>query len=449
MHNGLKVGPNYCPPDAAVAPNWIDASDKRVRSDSDDLSQWWRVFNDPVLDGLINDAYRQNLTLREAGFRVLAARAQLGIAIGNLFPQQQYASGGYTRTTLSTQTADNIVSFGNALGLPAQRNFSQWDYGFGIGWELDFWGRFRRAVEANEANLGASVADYDDALVTLLGDVASNYVQYRTLEQQIAYAKYNVDLQRQTLTIVEARFRAGTTGELDVHQSRSTLAQTEAGIPELEISLRQAANQLCILMGIPPEDLKARLGTAAIPAAPSDVAVGIPADLLRRRPDVRRAEQNAAAQSAQIGIAEADFYPAISIVGTIGYSAEEFPNLFRQAAFDGTIGPSFNWKILNYGRILNNVREQRAKFQALVTAYQQTVLNADREAENGLVTFLRARRGRSSNPKASTGRRRRSRWGSYSIRRARSTSPASRSSSRTWCCSKIRSRSPAAKSPRA
>ncbi len=390
VHNGFKVGPNYCPPDAAVAANWIDANDKRVRNDSDDLSQWWRVFNDPVLDSLINDAYRQNLTLREAGFRVLAARAQLGIAIGNLFPQQQYASGGYTRTTLSTQTADNIVSFGNAFGLPVQRNFNQWDYGFGIGWELDFWGRFRRAVEANEANLGASVADYDDVLVTLLGDVASNYVQYRTLEQQIAYAKYNVDLQRQTLTIVEARFRAGTTGELDVHQSRSTLAQTEAGIPELEISLRQAANQLCILMGIPPEDLQARLGTAAIPTTPTDLAVGIPADLLRRRPDVRRAERNAAAQSAQIGIAEADFYPAISIVGTIGYSAEAFPNLFRQAALDGTIGPSFNWKILNYGRILNNVREQQAKFQELVTAYQQTVLNADREAENGLVTFLRA-----------------------------------------------------------
>ncbi|HEV3298953.1 MAG TPA: efflux transporter outer membrane subunit [Planctomycetaceae bacterium] len=390
IHNGFKVGPNYCPPGAPVAQTWIDVADKRVRTDSDDLSQWWRVFNDPVLDGLIGDAYRQNLTLREAGFRVLAARAQLGIAIGNLFPQQQYAHGDYTRTTLSTQTADNIVAIGNGLGLPVQRNFSQWDYGFALGWELDFWGRFRRAIESNEATLGASIADYDDVLVTLLGDVANSYVQYRTLEQQIAYANYNVDLQRQTLTIVEARFRAGTTGQLDVHQSRSTLAQTEAGIPELEISLRQAANRLCILLGMPPQDLQARLGAAPIPTAPTDVAVGIPADLLRRRPDIRRAERTAAAQSAQIGIAEADFYPAISIVGTIGYSAEEFPNLFRQTAFNGTIGPSFNWKILNYGRILNNVRAQQARFQELITAYQQTVLNANREAEDGLVTFLRA-----------------------------------------------------------
>jgi NodT family efflux transporter outer membrane factor (OMF) lipoprotein len=390
VHNGFKVGPNYCPPGAPVADNWIDATDKRVRNETDDLAHWWRVFNDPTLEGLIGDAYQQNLTLREAGFRVLAARAQVGIAIGNLFPQQQYAFGDYSHNTLSTETANNIVSFGQGLGLPAQRNFSQWDYGFGIGWELDFWGRFRRAVEANEAQLGASIADYDDALVTLLGDVAYNYVLYRTLQEQIAFTRYNVDIQRQTLTIVEARFRAGTTGELDVHQSVSTLAQTEAGIPELEISLRQAANRLCILMGIPPQDLQARLGTAPIPVAPRDAAVGIPAELLNRRPDVRRAERTAAAQSAQIGIAEADFYPAISIVGTIGYSAQEFPNLFQQAAFDGTIGPSFNWKILNYGRILNNVREQRAKFQALVTDYQQTVLTANREAEDGIVTFLRA-----------------------------------------------------------
>jgi NodT family efflux transporter outer membrane factor (OMF) lipoprotein len=390
IHNGFKVGPNYCPPGAPVAPTWIDAADKRVRTDSEDLSQWWRVFNDPLLDALVRDAYRQNLTLREAGFRVLASRAQLAVTIGNIFPQSQFASGSFTQTTISRETANNILGLGQALNVPVQRNYPQWNYGFNIGWELDFWGRFRRAIESDEANLGASVADYDDVLVTLLGDVATNYVQLRTLQQQIAYARYNVELQQQTLTIVDARFRAGTTSELDVHQSRSTLAQTEAQIPELEISLRETANRLCILLGIPPEDLHARLGTAAIPTAPPDVAVGIPADLLRRRPDIRRAERTAAAQSAQIGVAEADFYPAISIVGTIGYSAEQFSSLFRSASFEGAIGPGFQWKILNYGRIKNNVRMQNAKFQALVTNYQQTVLNADREVENGLVTFLRA-----------------------------------------------------------
>ena len=302
--------------------NWIDANDKRVRNDSDDLSQWWRVFNDPVLDSLINDAYRQNLTLREAGFRVLAARAQLGIAIGNLFPQQQYASGGYT-TTLTPRRLTTSCRSATLSGFPSSGTSTS-----GITVSASAGSSTSGAVSAGPSKrtkpTSRIVADYDDVLVTLLGDVASNYVQYRTLEQQIAYAKYNVDLQRQTLTIVEARFRAGTTGELDVHQSRSTLAQTEAGIPELEISLRQAANQLCILMGIPPEDLQARLGTAAIPTTPTDLAVAFPPISC---PPARHppAERNAAAQSAQIGIAEADFYPAISIVGTVGYSAEAFP----------------------------------------------------------------------------------------------------------------------------
>jgi NodT family efflux transporter outer membrane factor (OMF) lipoprotein len=387
VHNGFKVGPNYCQPAAPVAETWIDANDKRVRQETVDISRWWRVFNDPVLEGMIHEAYNQNLTLKEAGFRILEARAQLAISIGNIFPQTQTANGDYTRSAISRNTANNFLDF----GIPGvKRYFSQYDFGFNLAWELDFWGRFRRAVESNEANLQASVADYDGVLVTLLGDVAQNYVQYRTLQEQIDFSRLNVELQKQTLTIVEARFKAGTTSELDVRQSRSTLAQTEATIPELEISLRQAANRLCTLMGIPTENLEARLGKSPIPVAPVEVAVGIPADLLRRRPDVRRAERQAAAQSAQIGVAEADFYPAISIVGTVGWSAEQFSQVFTPGAFQGSIGPSFNWKILNYGRILNNVRLQDAKFQELIAAYQQSVLTADQETENGLITFLRA-----------------------------------------------------------
>ena len=268
--------------------------------------------------------------------------------------------------------------------------YNQWNFGFNLNWELDFWGRFRRAIESDTANLDASVEGYDDVLVTLLGDVATNYVQMRTLEGRIQYTRANVELQRQTLTIAEARFKGGTTSQLDVYQARSTLEQTEAQIPELEISLRQTVVQLCILLGMPPEELRARLGPAPIPNAPVDVAVGIPADLLRRRPDVRRAERLAAAQCAQIGIAEADYYPAFSINGTLGYSAEQFPDLFRPAALNANVGPSFQWNLLNYGRILNNVRLQDARFQELVTTYQQTVLNANQEVENGLVTFLRA-----------------------------------------------------------
>jgi NodT family efflux transporter outer membrane factor (OMF) lipoprotein len=253
---------------------------------------------------------------------------------------------------------------------------------------VDFWGRYRRAVESAEATLDASVENYDAVLVTLLGDVATAYVQIRTVEAQIKFTQANVDIQRKTLDIAKARFKGGTTTELDVDQAQSNLSQTESQIPQLKIQLRQNYTQLCTLLGIPPEDLLPRLGAADIPSAPVGVAVGIPADLLRRRPDVRRAERQAAAQSAQIGLAEADFYPHISLIGTLGYSAEHLDHLFRPTAFQGSFGPSFQWNILNYGRILNNVRSQDAQFRALVAGYQNTVLTAGQEVENGLVTFL-------------------------------------------------------------
>ena len=382
VHNGFLVGPNYCPPEAPVAQDWIDADDKRLRTDCENLSDWWTVFRDPHLDGLIRCAYRQNLTLREAGCRVLQARAQFRRTTGQLFPQSQALGGDFYRNAASRQLPNSQF-----LTTPF---YSQWDFGFNLGWELDFWGRFRRAIEADAANLDASVEDYDDVLVTLLGDVAAAYVQMRTLEGRIACAKTNVELQHETLEIAEARFEGGTTSELDVYQARSTLEQTEAQIPEMEIDLRITINQLCILLGMPPEKLEASLGPAPIPTAPADVAIGIPADLLRRRPDVRRAERLAAAQCARIGVAESDFYPAFSINGTLGYSAGQFPDLFGPSALNSAVGPSFQWNLLNYGRILNNVRIQDAKFQELVTAYQQTVLNANREVENGLATFLRA-----------------------------------------------------------
>jgi NodT family efflux transporter outer membrane factor (OMF) lipoprotein len=390
VHNGFKVGPNYQPPPAAVAPEWLDAADKRLRRDDDDLSRWWTVFDDAALNGLIDGTYRQNLSLRQAGDRVLQARAQLGIATGNLFPQSQTLNGSFTQTALSGQDAN--VTFSTSSGIMTLRqHFSQWNLPIGAAsWELDFWGRFRRAVEAKSASLDASVAGYQDVLVTLLGDTAASYVAIRTIQKQIEYTRTNVDLQRETLKIVEARFKAGTVTGVDLHQARSTLAQTAAQIPELEIALQQTQNHLCTLLGVPPEDLLAKLGKAAIPAAPPEVAVGIPAELLRRRPDVRRAERLAAAQSAQIGIAETDFYPAVAISGTIGYSAQQFKDLWGPSAFTGTVGPSFQWNILNYGRILNNVRLQAAKFEEAVAAYQETVLKANQEVEDGLATFLKA-----------------------------------------------------------
>jgi NodT family efflux transporter outer membrane factor (OMF) lipoprotein len=380
--NGFKVGPNYLRPPAPVAKSWIDAADVRVRSECDDLSKWWTVFNDPILNSLICDAYRQNITLREAGFRVLEARAQLGIAIGEIFPQQQVMSGSYSRKEVSLAVPNRVAT--------PTRSFSTWVYGFGLAWELDFWGRFRRAIEAADDTLEASVEDYDDVLVTLLGDVAADYVQLRTLQKQLEFLRTNAALQKEILRIARAKFEGGQVSELDVDQAEGTLELTLSQIPQLEIQIRQLANALCVLLGIPVENILARIGEGPIPTAPPTVAVGAPADLLRRRPDVRREERRAAAQCAQIGVAEADFYPAISIVGQVGWAAQTIPTLFHGQAFEGVIGPSFQWNILNYGRILNNVLLQNDKFQEQIAKYQQTVLNADGEVENGIITYLKS-----------------------------------------------------------
>jgi NodT family efflux transporter outer membrane factor (OMF) lipoprotein len=380
--NGFKVGPNYSRPAAPVASQWIDYANPRLKGDEEQLTAWWTVFNDATLNRLMQAAYQQNLTLRVAGARILEARAQLGIARGTLFPQSQAAFADYARVKLSDQVANPT---------PASW-FSNWDAGFGASWELDFWGRYRRAIESADAELDASVEDYDDVLVVLLSDMAANYVQYRTFEQRLVYAKANVDIQRRSVQLAKDKFEGGATTERDQRQAEQVLAQTEALIPALEIGKRQAANRLCVLLGMPPTDLEAILGQGAgVPATPSDVVVGVPADLIRRRPDVRRAERQVAAQSARIGVAVSDLYPHISIVGTIGVEAEQFGNLFHTpGSMIGSIGPGIRWDILNYGRLVNNVRVQDARFQALAYAYQDRVLGAGREVEDAMVAFLRS-----------------------------------------------------------
>jgi NodT family efflux transporter outer membrane factor (OMF) lipoprotein len=382
VNNGFKVGPNYLRPTAPVERDWIDVADKRIASEPIDMSQWWSMFQDPVLDSLIMESYDQNLSLREAGFRVLQARAQRNIQVGNLFPQTQTAFGGYNRSQISKRNA-------NTSFIPT-RFYNQFNVGFNLSWELDFWGRFRRAVEAAEGDLDASVEGYDAVLVTLQGDIAEAYVEIRTIERQLSLVSANVELQRQTLDLTEARAKAGLTSELDLAQAKSNLAQTQSLLPQFKGDVRVATNRLSVLLGLPPAKLEARLGVAPIPKAPPAVAIGIPADLLARRPDVRRAERIAAAQSARIGIATADLYPRISIIGTIGSSSARFQSLLQDESFYGSIGPSYQWNILNYGRLKNNIRLQDARFQELVATYQETVLKAEEEAENGLVRYLTA-----------------------------------------------------------
>jgi NodT family efflux transporter outer membrane factor (OMF) lipoprotein len=364
-----------------VASQWIDYEDPRVKSEEEHLSQWWTVFNDQTLNALIQTAHQQNLTLREAGARILESRAQLGIARGNLFSQEQFAFGEYSRIKLSENVANP----------PPTVWFSEWTFGLSGTWELDFWGRYRRAIEAADAELDASVEDYDDVLVILLSDVAASYVEYRTFQQRLVYARRNVEIQRGSFQLATDKFEGGATTERDTQQARQVLEQTEALIPALEIGRRQAANRLCVLLGMPPRDLDAILGQGSgVPVTPPDVVVGVPADLVRRRPDVRRAEREVAAQSARIGVAMSDLYPHFSVLGTIGVEAEQFGDLFKSGSMIGEISPGFRWDILNYGRLVNNVRVQDARFQQLAYAYQNQVLEAGREVEDAIVTFLRS-----------------------------------------------------------
>jgi NodT family efflux transporter outer membrane factor (OMF) lipoprotein len=382
--NGFKVGPNYCRPAAPVANQWLDEGNASINGGQIQNTAWWQHFNDPVLDSLIVTAYRQNLSLRAAGLHILEARAQRAIVAGELFPQSQQAFGEYSRNQLSK----NGLS-----GASPNLYFNDWTLGGSLSWELDFWGQFRRALESADANLDASIENYDYVLVLLLAEVARNYTDVRIAEQRLAYAKQNVESQRGSLHIAEDRLRHGIVSRLDVTQAVSNLEQTDSTIPVYEATRRRAINALCILMGVPPQDLDRTLADrSGIPKVPPQLAIGIPADLLRRRPDVQKAEREVAAQSALIGVAVSDLYPHFSINGTVFLDALKAEDLFKADSVAGSVGPTFSWNILNYGRLANNIVVQKARFQQLAVQYQNTVLRANGEAEDAIVSLLSSQR---------------------------------------------------------
>ncbi|MCH6544767.1 MAG: efflux transporter outer membrane subunit, partial [Deltaproteobacteria bacterium] len=379
----IKVGPDYVQPPAPIQQQWLESKDPQIKHEPGEHRDWWKMFKDPVLDSLVETAYQQNLTVRTAGIRILQTRAELGIAVGALYPQQQGASMGWRQFKLSEEF--------NPVGVPPTvRSFDGWAIGLDSAWELDFWGKFRRNINSATAGLEASIAAYDDVLVTLTAQVGSTYVQIRTLEERLRHRRENVVIQERSLRIADVRFRNGAVTELDVTQATSLLRDTQAVIPTLEASIRQAKNALSTLLGTPPGDLGDVLGPAKpIPAPPAQVAVGMPAELIRQRPDIRRAERQVAAQSEQIGIAKADLFPAFRIAGTIGWQATDFTKLVQGSSFGGSGGPSFRWNLFNYGRLRNNVRAQDALFQQQVVDYQNTVLRAYQEVEDATTAYLR------------------------------------------------------------
>ncbi len=382
----FKLGPDFVPPEPKISENWLEQDTQVFKRG--DFSRWWKVFNDPVLEGLIAKASEQNLNLQAAAIRIMEARAKLGIANGKIFPQTQEIGVGLSHNQRSAYEP-NFTTF--------DRYYTEFGMGFDALWEVDIWGKFRRGIESADAMLAVSELDYDDILVSLTAEVAATYTQIRAFEQRLRLASENAELQQSSLRIAEAQYRNGIATELDVAQAKSLLHATKALVSSLEIGLRQSKNALCVLLGLPPERMASVLNdTRTIPTAPSEVVVGIPADVVRRRPDVRKEELKAAAQSAMIGVAEADLFPRLSLQGSIGALAgstqgiDAFDVLGSQA-LAAKIGPTITWPILQYGRLKNNVRVQDAKFQEQLINYQNTVLSALREVEDAMIGFLKTK----------------------------------------------------------
>ncbi len=368
------IGPDYTRPEAPVEDNWSEIEGTLVTSEPPVDPQWWKTaFHEPDLDQLVETALQQNLSLRSAGLRVLQSQQQLAIAIGNQFPQQQQASGSASRQKSNNNT------------------FNNYSLGFNLDWEADFWGRFKRQVESASAELDASVADYDGVLVSLVSQVAQTYILIRTFQDRLEVTRENIKHQAESLRISRAKFDAGEVSELDADQAESLLNNTKASVSSLEISLQQLKNSLAILLGKPPQDYNYLLGdNGRIPLPPAEIALGMPQNIIRQRPDIRSAERQLAAQSAQIGYAVTELYPHFSIGGAIGTSALNTSDLFDSKSQTWNLYGLFEWNIFNYGRLKSNVRLQDALFQQLLVDYLNTVLQAQGEVENAIVAYIKS-----------------------------------------------------------
>nr|WP_041770934.1 TolC family protein [Pseudomonas resinovorans] len=377
----VRVGPDFQSPREPWVEHWNStALEQMSRSrPQPDFLRWWEVFADPTLDALIAEADAYNSSLEIAGLRVMEARAQLGIALSGRYPQLQQASA-------DSLYVDQRQSGGRN---PQDRHFWQHSVGFDIGWELDFWGRFSRAIESADAAYFAAHANYEDVLVLLRAQVADTYFILRTFEARLRIARENAERQKRSFEITERLFRSGDSSELDFQQAKTQYLGTLATIPDLEGQAVRSRNALAALIGRPPgplPELDARTGLLPLP----DQAVleDVPANLLLRRPDVRTAELAVAAQSALIGVAEADLYPSVSLLGSIVWSTSSLSG--ASDSLDMVAGPSLVWNLFDHGRIKNDVRIQDARLQQLIEAYRDRVRQAAREADDAATGLAKA-----------------------------------------------------------
>ncbi|MFH1983308.1 MAG: efflux transporter outer membrane subunit [Pseudomonadota bacterium] len=375
--SGCMMGPDFQRPQVTVPADWAasTAESSRLASASDDnkLADWWTVFQDPILTSLVERAAASNLDLKLAEARIRQARAAKSVAAGGLGPTLD-ASGAYQR---------NRSSAGNRTGAATD---NQYQAGFDAGWEIDLFGGQRRNLEAAEADLQAAVETHRDVLVTLTAEVARNYINLRTFQQQIAITRQNLATQEHSALLTRQRFEGGFVSGLDVANAEAQTATTSAQIPLLESSTQQAIHSLSVLLGAPPAALRAELSpVGTIPGSPPQVPAGVPSELLRRRPDIRRVEARIHAATARIGVAAAELFPKFTIAGSTGFQSSDFSSWFDWANRFWSFGPSVRWRLFETGRIRAGVELQKALQEQEIIAYQQTVLTALQEVENALI----------------------------------------------------------------
>jgi NodT family efflux transporter outer membrane factor (OMF) lipoprotein len=386
----INVGPDFKSPKLKVSKKWMHSSKQknaRVRQARVRNANWWKTFHDKTLDKLIEQGYRDNLSLQTIGVRVLFSRAQLAQSVGQLYPQQQAGTGDYTYTRIG----------GSSLQQLLPPSFDSASLGFNANWEIDFWGKYRRAIESNNASFLASIATYDNALVSLTADIASTYINIRTYQSLIAVTTSNIKIQTTSYKIARSRFNAGQTSLLDVQQAKTQLLRTKAQLPTQIAKLQTEKNKLAVLLGIVPSQVNALLKNShGIPRAPKQIEVGIPKEVLAHRPDVAKARLKAMAQSALIGATKANLFPAISLSGTFSFNGNDIgtsslSDMFRWSNRFVMAGPSFNWPILNYGQITNAVRMQDAAFQEALLEYMNTALKAQQEVQDYISQYIQAK----------------------------------------------------------
>jgi outer membrane protein, multidrug efflux system len=376
---GCAVGPDYRKPAVSVPVAWAQSGRPDVTTTSPDLRTWWRAFGDPALDALVDRAVAGSLDLRIATARVREARGLRGGAAADRWPTVN-ASGLYERV----RDSENV----RPLPREFDPTYDLYQIGLDASWELDVWGRVRRGVEAADATVEAGVENRRDVLVILLAEIARNFVEVRTAQQRLVIARENIASQHEIVELTRVRRDAGLGTDLEVAQARTVLTTTEAQVPALEAARDQAIHRIAVLAGQPPAALLADLRRAApLPVGPPSVPVGLPSEVLRRRPDIRRAERELAAVTARIGVATADLFPRFSLTGTLGVAATDVASVFTGGSRFSSIGPQVVWPIFAGGRIRANIRVEEARQEAALARYEQTILGALEETENALVAY--------------------------------------------------------------